>query len=294
MPHDAREERSLLTIGLLTRGALHEISNPLVGLIGSAELALDDAEPGTKLHDRIALTQRTGAEIAGIVRALQAFIRLQELPARPLSLGEAAAEAVALVDLVMPTHNVTLTATGDATVVTTPGELSCSLVELLVDALERSDCTRRDRAHRPDRGKRRSRHGHGRRRAAAARRRGRGMSRILVVDDEPVVRELTVEILRRSGYNPHGVPSAKQALELLDEEPFDLVVSDVVMPEMTGVEFLYELRERLPDLPVLLMTGGSKEPERATKAVALGACSLLYKPFTHAELKAAVEAALKL
>ena len=89
------------------------------------------------------------------------------------------------------------------------------------------------------------------------------------------------------------MPSAKHALELLDREPFDLVVSDVVMPEMTGVEFLYELRERLPDLPVLLMTGGSKEPERATKAVALGACSLLYKPFTHAELTDAVEAALK-
>ena len=139
MPHDAREERSLLTIGLLTRGALHEISNPLVGLIGSAELALDDAEPGTKLHERIALTQRTGAEIAGIVRALQAFVRLQELPSGSLSLGDAAAEAVALVDLVLPTHNVTLTTAGDATVVMSPGELSCSLVELLVDALERSN-----------------------------------------------------------------------------------------------------------------------------------------------------------
>ena len=120
------------------------------------------------------------------------------------------------------------------------------------------------------------------------------MSRILVVDDEPVVRELTVEILKRSGYKPHGVSSAKHALELLDNEPFDLVVSDVVMPEMTGVEFLYALRARLPDLPVLLMTGGSKEPERATNAVALGACSLLYKPFSHAELTAAVEEALKL
>jgi DNA-binding NtrC family response regulator len=119
------------------------------------------------------------------------------------------------------------------------------------------------------------------------------MSKILVVDDEAVVRELTVEILRRSGHNPHGVTSAKHALEMLDSEPFDLVVSDVVMPEMTGVEFLYELRARRPDLPVLLMTGGSKEPERATKAVELGACSLLYKPFTRAELTAAVEAALE-
>jgi DNA-binding NtrC family response regulator len=119
------------------------------------------------------------------------------------------------------------------------------------------------------------------------------MSKILVVDDEAVVRELTVEILRRSGYEPHGVPSARHALDLLDEESFDLVVSDVVMPEMTGVEFLYELRARRPDLPVVLMTGGSKEPERASKAVELGACSLLYKPFSHAELNAVVTAALK-
>jgi DNA-binding NtrC family response regulator len=119
------------------------------------------------------------------------------------------------------------------------------------------------------------------------------VSRILVVDDEPAVRELTVEILRRSGYHPQGVPSAFVALELLDQERFDLVVSDVVMPGMTGIEFLWELRERRPDLPVVLMTGGSREPERATKAVELGACSLLYKPFSHAELTAVVAKALE-
>jgi signal transduction histidine kinase len=137
--HDARERRSLLTIGLLTRGALHEIANPLVGLLGSADLALDDAQPGTKLYDRIALTQRTGAEIAAIVRALQAFIRLQEAPSGELSVGNAATEAVALVDLVLPTHDLTLTAAGDATVVAAPGELHCALVELLVAAIEQSD-----------------------------------------------------------------------------------------------------------------------------------------------------------
>ena len=116
--------------------------------------------------------------------------------------------------------------------------------------------------------------------------------RILVVDDEPAIRDLTVEILRRSGYHPHGVSTARVALDLLDEEPFDLVVSDVVMPEMTGVEFLYELRRRQLDLPVILMTGGSKEPERTTKAVELGAAGLLYKPFSHAELNEIVAAAL--
>lgn len=118
------------------------------------------------------------------------------------------------------------------------------------------------------------------------------MSRILVVDDEPVVRELTVELLRRSGYRPHGVPSARSALELLEQEPFDLVLSDVVMPGMTGVEFLYELRARRHDLAVVLMTGGSQEPERTSNAVKLGATSLLYKPFSHEELCRVVESAL--
>ena len=59
--HDTEETRTLVTLGRLTRGALHELSNPLVALLGSAELALNDVEPGTKLHDRIALTHRTGA-----------------------------------------------------------------------------------------------------------------------------------------------------------------------------------------------------------------------------------------
>jgi signal transduction histidine kinase len=139
MPQDASEARSLRTLGLLTRGALHEISNPLVALVGTAELALDEAAPGTKLRERIALTHRTGSEIAGIVRALQAFIRLQEEPAGPLSLGEAAAETAALVELVLPTHDVTFATAGDATVVAVPGEVRSALVELLVEALERSD-----------------------------------------------------------------------------------------------------------------------------------------------------------
>ena len=135
MPSDAPESRTLETLGLLTRGALHEMANPLVALVGSAELALADTEPGTKLHDRVALTHRTGSEIAEIVRCLQAFIRTQAEPARPLSLGQAANTAVELVTTVLPTHGVTLSASGDATIVGSPGEVSSSLVVLLVQAL---------------------------------------------------------------------------------------------------------------------------------------------------------------
>ena len=136
MPYDNDEIRTLVTLGRLTSGALHELSNPLVALLGSAELALADAEPGTKLHDRIALTRQTGAEVVDIVRALQAFLRLQSEPPQELSVGAAAADAIALVTRVLPTHDVELSARGEATTVAAPGELRRRLVELLVDALE--------------------------------------------------------------------------------------------------------------------------------------------------------------
>jgi signal transduction histidine kinase len=133
---DARELRALQTLGLLTRGALHEISNPLVALVGSAELALGETEPGTKLHERVAVTHRTGTEIAEIVRALQAFVRSQAQPPERLSLGQAAGDAVALATRVLPTHDVDVIASGDATVLAAPGDVACALVDLLVEALD--------------------------------------------------------------------------------------------------------------------------------------------------------------
>ena len=160
--YDTEELRSLATLGRLTRGALHELSNPLVALLGSAELALGDAEPGTKLYDRISLTHRTGAEVVEIVRALQAFIRLQAQPPEELSVGAAAAEAIALVARVVPTHDVDLRSSGDATTVSGPGEIQSRLVELLLDALEAPGRGPGRRARR----RRRHRHRHRRRRAS--------------------------------------------------------------------------------------------------------------------------------
>ncbi len=118
------------------------------------------------------------------------------------------------------------------------------------------------------------------------------MTRILVVDDEELVRSLTVQVLERAGYDVVGAGDAQLALDLLDEERFDLVVSDVVMPGLSGVELLNELRDLRPELPVVLMTGGSPEPERTTRALELGANGIVYKPYSHSELLDAVRAAL--
>lgn len=118
------------------------------------------------------------------------------------------------------------------------------------------------------------------------------MTRILVVDDEQLVRSLTVQVLERAGHDVVGVADAKEALELLERERVDLVVSDVVMPGLTGVELLNELRDRQPDLPVVLMTGGSPQPERTTQALELAAIGIVHKPYSHADLLDAVQAAL--
>lgn len=70
------------------------------------------------------------------MKALQAFIRLQDEPVAELSVGDAAAAAVELVRKVLPTHDTELRSSGDATVVAHPGELQRALVELLVEAME--------------------------------------------------------------------------------------------------------------------------------------------------------------
>ena len=118
------------------------------------------------------------------------------------------------------------------------------------------------------------------------------MSRILVVDDEQLVRDLTVQVLQRAGYEVVPSSTAQGALELLERETFALVVTDVVMPGLSGVELLNEIRDRQPDLPVLLMTGGSPDPDRTTRALDLGATAIVYKPFAHTDLLEAVSAAL--
>jgi CheY-like chemotaxis protein len=115
--------------------------------------------------------------------------------------------------------------------------------------------------------------------------------RVLVVDDEKLVRDLTVLVLERAGYEVVSADSARQALELVETHSIDLVVTDVVMPDLTGVELLAEIRERRPDLPVVLMTGGSPDPARTKNPLEVGASAIVFKPYTHSELRDAVAAA---
>lgn len=116
------------------------------------------------------------------------------------------------------------------------------------------------------------------------------MTRVLVVDDEPIVRELECAVLDLAGYETVGVSSGDKAVDLLDGDRFDLVVTDVTMPGLDGFGLLAHVVGHHPGLPVLLVTGAVDRAHAL--ASAQGAAGVLYKPFTHAELRDAVARAL--
>ena len=118
------------------------------------------------------------------------------------------------------------------------------------------------------------------------------MSKILAIDDEEVVRMLVVEILESVGHEVVGADSAEHALDLLDDGGFDLIVSDVVMPGLSGLELLEAARSRQASLPVVLVTGAGTY-ETLSQALTRGAAGLVTKPFAHAELQTAVADALE-
>lgn len=113
---------------------------------------------------------------------------------------------------------------------------------------------------------------------------------MLVVDDEEPVRQLVQEALEDAGYRVAAVAHVRDALPYLDDPALDAIVSDVRMPDESGLDLLGAARERRPGLPVVLMTGAAGDAERA-EAAAEGV-PVLDKPFTFAELEAAVAAAI--
>jgi DNA-binding NtrC family response regulator len=116
-------------------------------------------------------------------------------------------------------------------------------------------------------------------------------AKILVVDDEAVVVHSCMRILR-DDYAVQSVEDGFAALKKSDEEVFDVMILDVMMPGMGGLELLQQVKERHPDIDVIMMTGLS-EIQTAVKAMKLGAFDYLSKPFDPDELKLVVERALE-
>jgi EAL domain-containing protein (putative c-di-GMP-specific phosphodiesterase class I) len=106
---------------------------------------------------------------------------------------------------------------------------------------------------------------------------------LLVVDDEPEVRRAMSRVLRGAGFEVHACADGQSAVEMMAKVSVDTVVTDISMPQMTGVDLLHQVREQDNDLPVLLVTGGPAV-ETAIQAIEHGAFRYLIKPVDPTEL----------
>jgi CheY-like chemotaxis protein len=121
------------------------------------------------------------------------------------------------------------------------------------------------------------------------------MARILVVDDEELVRAAVAAVLRRAGHNVTLAADGEDALDLFRPGHFDLIITDIVMPRMEGIETLRALRCLEPGIRIVAMSeSGGNNGFYLRAAVALGADATLEKPINAAELRLLVEEALAL
>ncbi|HEA47257.1 MAG TPA: response regulator [bacterium] len=118
--------------------------------------------------------------------------------------------------------------------------------------------------------------------------------RILVVDDEAVIRDLLKRILETKGHQVTMVKDGSEALDKIKEEPFDVIFLDIVMPGIGGLKACQTIETINPEIKIVMMTGyGTEVEEEIEKALKAGAYECLYKPFTIQELLDTLEKVLK-
>jgi DNA-binding response OmpR family regulator len=116
--------------------------------------------------------------------------------------------------------------------------------------------------------------------------------RILVVDDERAIRELVCRLLVSAGYDCATAGSAAEAADLLARESFDLLLADLQLPGVSGLDLLAHVRDRHRDTAAIVMSG-AHDPQLADAATSLGASGYLVKPFSPEELSTEVGDALR-
>ena len=115
---------------------------------------------------------------------------------------------------------------------------------------------------------------------------------VLVVDDDPAVVRVLSMLLRQAGYGVESADSAETAMPLLERAGVDLVLSDLRMPGIGGMELLRRMQARWPDLPVVMLTAHATVPD-AVEAMKIGAADFLTKPFEREAILFVVDKALK-
>lgn len=114
------------------------------------------------------------------------------------------------------------------------------------------------------------------------------MKKILVIDDEAIVRTSCDRTLTPEGYDIKLATSGKEGIELMEKEPFSLVLLDLKMPDMDGIEVLGKINKTWPETKVVMITGYSTV-DTAVQSLRLGAYNFIEKPFTPDTLLNAVK-----
>jgi CheY-like chemotaxis protein len=122
------------------------------------------------------------------------------------------------------------------------------------------------------------------------------MARILVIDDQEPIRRITRRALENEGHEVLDASDGEEGMALLDraETPVDVVITDIFMPGMDGIQTLREIRKRFPAIKVIAMSGGDSSGllDLREDAELLGAVKSLHKPFTAREIVDVVRTAL--
>lgn len=118
------------------------------------------------------------------------------------------------------------------------------------------------------------------------------LAKILIADDEPLYLRTTAELLRKTGYECTCAPDGNVALQILEQEQFDLVLSDLNMPGNFKLELLREGRNHWPEIPLIVVTGAPSLPT-AIESVRLGIADYLLKPVKYDDLLSSVRRALE-
>jgi CheY-like chemotaxis protein len=115
------------------------------------------------------------------------------------------------------------------------------------------------------------------------------MSQILVVDDDPTFRSVVVAALTKYGYSVFEAADGLGCLALLETHAIDMIITDLLMPEMDGIELIVELRETRSTIPIIAMTGRPDDTDvYLNVAKAFGAKHVFNKPFVMGDLISAV------
>src|SRR3954465_62900 len=121
------------------------------------------------------------------------------------------------------------------------------------------------------------------------------MARILLIDDDPLLRNMIRQILELDGHSGVGAANGAVAMQRWSEQPADLILTDILMPEKDGLEVIRELRRQCPEVKIIALSGGNRKIGFDALAVAsrFGAAATIEKPFQLEVLRSTIERVLK-